>query len=169
MKTTQGTSARRPPTEETDLSTIQATSTVLHGDAEQIRHAGEQHEEVHRETAVHLARRLSRERANEERHRDRQHAEVDRPAGPDDENDEQTGDAGEMNGHWGGDGSPERYTAAGRSAKSGRLTTRRRAEQEHDEADAAHQERDSNGSCGDCCHNTPPRTPAGTTSMFRIP
>ena len=69
------------------------------GDAEQVRDAREQHEQVHRKARVHLARRLADdERADEKRHDDGEDAEVDRPDGANDEDEDEPGDTDRVDG-----------------------------------------------------------------------
>ena len=65
-------SARRPPTSRADPATTCATVPFVRRHGEEVGHAGQQHEQIDREPAVHLARRLADDEvADEERRQER--------------------------------------------------------------------------------------------------
>ena len=87
------------------------------GDREEIRDAGEKHEQVHRKSLVHRRRRLARGQGpDKKRHHEREHAEIDRAQRADGKNDDETEEACEVDGHV----SQSRYRQE-RSARTSRL------------------------------------------------
>ena len=100
--TTQGISARRSLTRPAAPSTMRSTVPLLSRNREQVGDTGEQHEQIDREPAVHVLRRLAHEDgADEERHHQRQGAEVDRPRGADEEDEGQAEDSDDVDGQGG--------------------------------------------------------------------
>ncbi len=73
---------------------------VRRGYPEQVGDAGQQNEEVDGESTHKLARRFAGEHtADDERHDDGDHAEIDGPRGADHEDRHESEDTGEVNGH----------------------------------------------------------------------